>query len=65
MPSNTSEYTKKYYEENKLKLRQKAIQCDVCPSCKCTIKHGNLAKHKKTRKHLKSVADTSEPEIKP
>jgi hypothetical protein len=54
MPSNPSEYSKKYYEENKAKLREKAIQYDLCP-LQCTVKHGNLAKHKQTKKHLKLI----------
>ena len=49
------EYNKKYYEENKDKLLERAKDTVVC-QCGKNITKSNFSKHLKTPIHLKSLA---------
>lgn len=49
---NKREYNKKYYQENKEKIRQKESEIITC-ECGCKITRNKLARHKKSLKHIK------------
>jgi predicted GIY-YIG superfamily endonuclease len=48
------EYKKEYYQENKELLSEKAKEPIEC-ECGCIIRKSDLAKHKKTKKHLNNL----------
>ena len=48
------EYQKEYYQENKELLSEKAKEPIEC-ECGCIIRKSDLAKHKKTKKHLNNL----------
>jgi len=48
------EYGKKYREANKDKIKAKASELIVC-ECGCELRRDDIAKHKKTKKHLDLV----------
>ncbi len=61
MPSNSSEYMKKYYEANKAKIlnqvKDNAVKEVECLTCKKMIKKSYLKYHTKTKMHLYIIAN--------
>lgn len=51
MPSNSTEYSKKYYATHRDKYVDKDKTCDIC---KCTFK-GHMKRHLNSKKHIKNV----------
>jgi hypothetical protein len=49
-----NERYKAYYQANRELLSEKAKEPIEC-ECGCVIKKGDLAKHKRTKKHLESI----------
>jgi len=67
MPSNTPEYSSKYYADNKdhikhiMQKRSKVkVMCDVCNK---EITKGNMYQHHKTTKHRESMQSVRLPHI--
>ena len=52
MPSNTEEYYKKWYAENKEKHKAYLGEELLCEFCNKTVKRSNIKKHKMSSKHL-------------
>ncbi len=52
MPSNSEEYYKKWYAENKDKHKAYVNEDLLCELCNKTIKRCNMKKHKVSSKHL-------------
>jgi hypothetical protein len=48
-----SEYQKKYYESNKLKLSKKANEKFDCICCGGSYSRSTRARHQKSKKHVK------------
>ena len=55
MPTNTKEYAKKYYNENKEKILARMKQVMTCEECGHQYTISTQNKHLKTKKHLKIV----------
>lgn len=49
-----SEYNRKYYNKNKVKILSQLKNKITC-ECGAIISKGNIATHKKTKKHHKSI----------
>jgi hypothetical protein len=45
------EHDKEYYEKNKESILKRQATPVVC-ECGCTVNHGKMARHKKTKKHI-------------
>jgi hypothetical protein len=49
---NRNEYYKKYYNENKERIKEYQSNHILCELCNKTVTKWNLSKHNHTRKHL-------------
>ena len=62
MPTNTNEYMKEYYLNNKSKWngQKELIRCDVCDR---EYKKYNMTAHKKSYKHQRNVDKENESNV--
>nr|VAV82196.1 hypothetical protein GUARANI_17 [Guarani virophage] len=49
------EYLKKYYEENKPKIKKYYSKKIECPICGALYTRSNVTNHKKSKKHIKAI----------
>jgi len=57
MVSNSKEYAKTYYENNKDKILKKMCSDCWCSACGKNIKFHNMPRHKRSRKHIIQQAE--------
>lgn len=50
MVTNTKEYMKKYYNNNKDKFKKSSLKNKKC-DCGCEVRSNKMASHKRTNKH--------------
>ena len=56
------ESNKKYYDDNKEKIRNDKKQKIVCEMCGSTVSKASIARHKKTKKCLSTTKKDKQPE---
>ena len=57
IPGRTnSEWGKKYYQDNKLKIKEQKSKPIECTICGCTVRTDNLPKHQRTKKCKRAKA---------
>jgi deoxyadenosine/deoxycytidine kinase len=49
---NRNEYYKKYYSENKERIKEYQTNQILCETCNKSVTKWNLTKHNNTKKHL-------------
>ena len=58
----TSEYQKNYYSEHKANILQLMArpEYEFCKQCNKTVSHGYMARHQKSKRHLRLSKNISE-----
>lgn len=55
MPSNTSSYSKQYYQKNRAKILERAAQKNTCEICEGSYTNGSKSKHVSSNKHQTAI----------
>ncbi len=49
----------KYYKEYRIKNKENIHKPEFCNLCQKMVKHSNLARHSKTKTHIKNLGDSN------